>query len=140
MIQSVQHLLLLRQYASLHLLRGLLLHWLLLPHHIIWLLNHIGPHLWLLLLDIVRLSHLIWRIPEAVSGLFKTRSKLHLLLVAWRRQLRRLLLKPSGLSEPTIHLRLLLVWSLIKIHRLLLLLLGMLLLLLLDQLILGVRR
>jgi hypothetical protein len=98
MIQSVQHLLLLRQYASLHLLRGLLLHWLLMPHHIIWLLNHIGPHLWLLLLDIVRLSHLIWRIPEAVCGLFKTRSKLHLLLVAWRRQLRRLLLKASGLS------------------------------------------
>ena len=142
MIQSVQHLLLLRQNTSLNLLWGLLLHILLLSQHIIRLLNHILPHLWLLLHSIRR-SHLICGISEAVSRLFKSGTKLHLLLVAWGRQLRRLLLKGSGLSKPSIHLRLLLISCLIKIHRLLLLmlllLLTMLLLLLLDQLILGVR-
>ncbi len=141
MVHSVQHLLLLWQYTSLHLLWGLLLHWLLLSHHIIWLLNHILPHLWLLLLlHIVLRSHLICRISKAVGRLFKSRTKLYLLLVAWRRQLRGLLLKGSGLPEASIHLRLLLlIWRLIKIHRLLLLLLLdmlLLLLLLLDQLIL----
>ena len=144
MIQSVQHLLLLRQNSSLHLLWWLLLHrlLLLLPHHIIWLLNHVLPHLWLL--HSVRRSHLICRTSKAVCGLFKSRTKLHLLLVAWRRQhLRWLLLEGCRFSETSIHLWLLLVWRLIEIHRLLLLvlllLLGMLLLLL-DQLILRVRR
>jgi len=141
MVQSVQHLLLLRQYASLHLLLGLLLNGLLLSHHIIWLLGHILPHLWLLqLLHSVRRSHLISRTSKAVGGLFKSRTKLYLLLVARRGQLRRLLLKGCGLSEPSIHLRLLLlVWRLIKIHRLLLLHMLLLLLLLLDQLILRLR-
>lgn len=141
MIQSVQHLLLLRQNASLHLLWGLLLYRLLLPHHIIWLLNHIWPHLWLL--HRIGRSHLICRTSKSVCWLFESRTKLHLLLVTWRRHhLRWLLLKGSGLPQPSIHLGLLLlIWCLIEIHRLLLLVLLLLdlLLLLLDQLILGVR-
>jgi len=113
---------------------------LLLLNYLIW--SHL---LWLL--EGVLRSRLIDSILKAVGGLLKTRTKLHLLLVAWRWQLRRrLLLECSGLPKSSIihHLRLLLV-SLVEIHRLLLLrvmlllLHLLLLLLLLDQLILRVR-